>query len=323
MISINHPVTRAVFLAPVLVLAAASAGAETFDCTHPTPAIARIVCGDPALHAADQVESDAYDLALLAALDRASLRDEEGRWFQSEILTAEWYVEHGMKVDPAKLVQSYRQRADALRDLARRWHDVRQPVPADRVGATCLPLPSAPAATACQVADSGAISGEPRLRYQRQRYGLTPGESGAGAGAVIVFAASDSRGTAWTPIAAASSKHGPFAAPATIVSPDGKLLVLAATSDAQGDEAVSSLFRFADGTLEEIDDRSWLDALKSRLPDGLLLDPGIHADYAKMTAVATIARSESTCCPVGSRAEISLGIENGRVVVKDVSFTGP
>lgn len=307
---------RILFLALAVTLVASQAQAEAFDCTRPGPPAARIVCGDAALHAADQAESIAYDSALSAALDRPSLREDERLWFESEILTADWFVAHGMSVDPGKLLQAYQARADALRTITRRWRDVRRPLAAAQVGTACLPLPASPTTDDCHVVDSGSVIGMGSLRYQRQSYGQE-----AKARAVVVFAVSDTAGDQWVPIAVAYNAHADFGAPQTVESPDGKLMMLAGEGDGPHDENVSSLYRFATGTLEDIDDRSWLGTLKSRLPDGLVLDPGIVADYGKMTAIATIAQSQSTCCPVGGHAIVTLAIENQGVVVKDVTFT--
>lgn len=306
---------RILFLILAVSLVTTEAQAEAFDCSRPGPPAARIVCGDPALHAADQAESTAYDSALSAALDRPSLREDERLWFQTEILTADWFVAHGMSVDPGKLLQAYQTRTDDLRAITRRWRDLRQPIAADRLGVTCLPLPPSSAGDDCRILDSGSVTGMPSLRYQRQGYG-----GQAKARAVVVFAVSDTAGDRWVPVAAAYNAHADFGAPETVDSPYGKLMMLAGQGDGPHDENVSSLYRFATGTLEDIDDRSWLVTLKSRLPDGLVLDPGIVADYGKMTAIATIAQSQSTCCPVGGHAIVTLAIENQSVTVKDVTF---
>ena len=306
---------RPLFIALAVILVTARAQAESFDCARPGSGVARIVCADPATHAADQAESDAYDLALAAALDRPSLREEERLWFQAEILTASWYIDHGMKVDPAKLLQSYRQRTDVLRATARRWREWRRAETTAQAEAACLPLPSAANETSCTVADTGTVVGEHTLRYLRQNYGQPAAER-----AVIVFAPNDSSNAQWVPIAAAYSAHAHFAVPEAVDSPEGRLMMLAGDADAPDQEGVSNLYRFAAGTVEDIDDRTWLDTLKSRLPDGLLFQPGIAADYAKMTATATIAQSDSSCCPIGGHATIALGIADQRIVVKDVTF---
>jgi hypothetical protein len=188
-------------------------------------------------------------------------------------------------------------------------------VPVDQLETACLVLPSAPRNEDCAVADSGSIPGAGALRYQRQRY-----RRESPARAVIILAPLDGSEDRWLPIAAAYNAHIDFAAPDVANSPYGELMMLAGAADAPGDEGASYLYRFAGGTLEDIDDRGWLDTLKSRLPDGMRVEPGIATDYTKMSAVAVIAKSESTCCPVGGRAIITLAIEDQRVVVKDVTF---
>ncbi|HLI20082.1 MAG TPA: hypothetical protein VKV32_03120 [Stellaceae bacterium] len=301
----------------LLIFAAAPAEADPFDCTHASTLtwVGQMVCANPALHAADQAESDAYNAALSAALDRRSLREDERVWFQSDIVAYSWFLSHGMKVDPVKVQQSYAARTTSLHELGQRWRVFRRPLPTDRIGTACLALPSAPDTTDCTVSDSGSIGGATVLRYQRQSY-----HHEAAARAVIVFGVGDDAKTQWVPIAAAYDNQVDFAAPAVVDSPDGKLMMLAGAADQADTEGISALYRFAGGTLEDIDDRTWLDTLKSRLPEGLLFAPGIVTDYGKMTATATIAQSESDCCPIGGHAIITLGIENQRVVVTDVTF---
>ncbi|HEY3919940.1 MAG TPA: hypothetical protein VGL83_19265 [Stellaceae bacterium] len=292
------------------------AQAETFDCTHPTLPIARAVCGEPALRAADEDESTRYDTALAVTLDRSSLRAAEESWFQLEILTYNWFAQHGSSIDPAKVLEAYRQRSDELQRQAQLWRDLRHAVPAATLATSCLALPHQP--PVCKVSAFFAIKGVPLLRYQLQIHQQQPTRS-----AVVVFASAANENDDWLPIAVAASDHATFAAPEIIASRFGRLLLIPGRSDDAAAPDASALYRFAEGTLEDIDNTSWLKTLGARLPDGLGLAPGIFPDYAKMSVIATITRSESTCCPTGGQATISLAIENDRVAVTDVSFAGP
>ena len=98
------------------------------------------------------------------------------------------------------------------------------------------------------------------------------------------------------------------------------MLTIAGSGSGKSDG--SALYRLTPQALEDIDDQTWLETLHAYLPDGLALAPEITADYGKMQAIATVARSHSSCCAVGSRAVIDLAIEEDRVAVKGVSFDG-
>jgi hypothetical protein len=42
-----------------------------------------------------------------------------------------------------------------------------------------------------------------------------------------------------------------------------------------------------------------------------------------MQAIAKVTHSQSSCCAAGATATIDLGIEDQRVVVRGVTFSGP
>jgi len=309
--------TGAVAILAILALGlgAVPAKAESFDCAHPGSPLGRLVCGAPLLRAADEEESAVYDAALLASLDRSSLRAKEGAWFDREILPYNWFAEHHMPVDDTKIVTAYRSRADVLRQETRAWRKVRHAITGASLATTCLALPmAAPPTAGCTVVAFASIDGAPSLRYQLQTE--PPPEVHS---AVVIFAAVPERPDEWLPLAVTSSQHAILPPPQVTASPFGTLLLIAGGENGDG----SALYRLAEGTLEDIDDRAWLESLRSRLPDGLQLSPQIVADYGKMQAVATTTRSQSSCCAVGSRATIDLGIEDDRIVVKGVTFDGP
>lgn len=307
-----------VMLAVVLAcaLGASEARAESFDCTHPTLPIARTVCANPTLRGADQDESANYDTALAATLDRAALRAAEDAWFETEILTYNWFALHGTPIDPEKVLDAYRRRTDDLRHQAQLWRDLRHAVPAGTLANSCLALPQQPGN--CKVSAFFTVEGVASLRYQLQTFPQPPPRD-----TVVIFASAANEHDEWLPVAAAASDHASFSAPKVVASPAGALLLIPGKTDDAEPQDASALYRIAGGTLEDIDNRSWLKTLSARLPDGLGLAPGIFPDYATMRAVATITRSESTCCPTGGQAAITLAIDNDHVVVTDVTFTGP
>ncbi|HXE29935.1 MAG TPA: hypothetical protein VN656_15560 [Stellaceae bacterium] len=296
----------------LLVLAVAMpAEAETFDCRQPTMPLGRLICNDAALRTADAEESDVYDAALLASLDRPSLRDEERVWFDHEILPYNWFAQQHMPVDNSKVAEIYRRRSTALREETRDWRKLRHSVPSATLATTCLALPQR--SGDCTVAAFAPIEGVPTLRYQQQTYAQPAASS-----VIVILAAVPDHPDGWLPLAVASSAH-PLTQPQAIASPAGTLLVIAGN----GDSDASALYRLDKDALQDIDDRSWLETLRSRLPDGLALSSDIVADYGKMQAASKVTRSQSTCCAVGSTATIDLTIENDRVVVSGVTFGEP
>jgi hypothetical protein len=294
-----------------LTLAAIQAKAETFDCHQPTSPLARLICSDATLRAADADENGVYDTATLASLDRHALREEERVWFEHEILPYNWFAQQHMPIDNGKIVEAYRSRGNALRQETRDWRKVRHSVPGATLASTCLALPQR--SGACAVTAFAPIEGAPALHYQQQHY-APPATSSV----IVIFAALPENPDAWLPLAVASSAHA-LTPPQAIASPAGTLLQITGN----GDSDVSALYRLDKDALQDIDDRSWLETIRSRLPDGLALSPEIVADYGKMQAVTTVTRSQSTCCAVGSSVTIDLAIENDRVVVRGITFGEP
>jgi hypothetical protein len=311
---------RVVFFAIVAMLlaplGAMRANADTVDCQHPTVALAKLICGDPVLRAADAEENSLYDDAITASLDKASMRDEESAWFTAEILPYNWFAQHGMPVTNGEIVDTYHKREEALRQETQSWRKARHDVAGTTLATSCLALPMYPNNGNCSVAAYAPIEGVASLRYQLQAYSQPKAHN-----AIVILAATQDQPDTWLPLAVTMSKDASLSAPQATASPFGTLLAIASsgTSESSG----SALYRLTTDALEDVDDRSWLDTLHAHLPDGLALSPDITADYGKMQAVATVARSQSSCCTVGSRATIDLAIENDLVVVRGVSFGEP
>jgi hypothetical protein len=308
---------KAALVAIVVLLLALPFGtmraeAETFDCQRPSMPLARLICGDAVLRAADAEENEFYDTALTASLDKTALREEERAWFAAQILPYNWFAQQHAPIDNAEIVKTYRQRDGALRQKTQSWRKVRHSVPGTSLATTCIALPQQ--SDNCTVAASAPIEGTSSLRYQRLTYAQP-----ATASAIVIFAAEPDRRDDWLPLAVKSSKRASLSAPQAIASPAGTLILIAGNADSDG----SALYRLDQNALQDIDDRSWLETLQSHLPDGLELSPEIDADYGKMQAVATVTRSQSTCCTVGSSATIGFAIEGDRIVVDGVTFGEP
>lgn len=305
------------FIMGLLALAGTRpAEAETFDCQHPVFPLARLVCGDPVLRAADAEENGIYDTAMTASLDRAALRTEESAWFGAEILPYNWFAQQKMSINNGEIVVAYRKREDVLRQETQLWRKLRHPVSGSPLAVACIALPTSPNNGGCSVAAYAPIEGVPSLRYQLQTYAQPAAHN-----AIVIFAATQDQPDSWQPLAVTMSKDASLSAPQATASPFGTLLTIASSGSDESDG--SALYRLTPDALEDIDDRSWLDTLHAHLPDGLALSPDVTADYGKMQAVATVARSQSTCCAVGSTATIDLGIEDERVVIRGVMFIGP
>lgn len=293
-------------------LGAREAEAATLDCARPSLPLEKLICGDPLLRAADAEENAVYDSALLASLDRAALRGEERDWFATQILPYNWFAERGAPTDNAKIVATYRRRADTLRQETKAWREFRHNVPGAMLATTCLALPRYHPGEGCEVDAFNPVEGDPSLRYQIQNY------AGLAKSAVVVLARSD--GDGWLPIVVAHGDIAYFAAPRVIEASAGKLLLLPGTGRGTAQENESALYRFEHGTLQEIDDKSWLEGLGAKLPKGLGWDHGIFPDYAKMAAETALSRpGDPNCCPTGGFVRIEIAIENDTVVLKSVT----
>jgi hypothetical protein len=292
------------------------AGAETFECQPPTSPLARLICGDPLLRAADAEENGIYETAVSASLNRSALREEESAWFAREILPYNWFAQQKMPISNGEIIDAYRKRDDALRRETQLWRKLRHGVPGAALAASCLELPIDSENGGCSVAAYAPIEGAPSLRYQLQAYSQPAAHN-----AVIIFAATQDPPDTWLPLAVAMSEDGKLGAPQATASPFGTLLTIAGSGS--GANNASALYRLTSDALEDIDDRNWLETLHAHLPDGLALAPEITADYGRMQAVSKVTRSQSTCCPVGAQATIDIAIESDRVVVRAVTFGGP
>ena len=74
------------------------------------------------------------------------------------------------------------------------------------------------------------------------------------------------------------------------------------------------------GAWAQADITDWIGDLQRRLPKGYAVWKGVYPDYVKLTASTPLWRTETdgNCCPTGGRADIDIGWQGDRLVVKSV-----
>jgi hypothetical protein len=79
------------------------------------------------------------------------------------------------------------------------------------------------------------------------------------------------------------------------------------------------LFVWRDGQWRDADTSSWLDELARLLPKGYGARKGIYPDYVRMKASTPLWREgDGNTCGSGGRADLTLGWQNDRIVLRDV-----
>ena len=110
--------------------------------------------------------------------------------------------------------------------------------------------------------------------------------------------------------------------PAIIETGGRVLLHLPGYESGTGDFNRERLYLWRDAAWQEVDTAAWLSELAKRLPKGFAVWKGVFPDYRKMTAATPVWReSDGNCCPTGGRADIALGWQGDRIIVKSVRFT--
>ena len=292
-------------LALFLVMPLASAEAASFDCKKASTRIEKTICGDPELSKADERLAAAFAGVAALSLSPLTLRGEQ----------AEWLRERDKEGDVKKLKDIYRLRADALDKQATAWRIARQDVPLEQARKTCVLSPESEADTTCTVSAFEAVPGDPALRYQLQTY--KDGELQAATG-IVVFRLS---GDKLTPVVAIGMTDSLYEEPETFDSPFGRLLWLAGHMRGTGNFNAEHVFRYDKDRLVEIDVTSWLDDLQKRVPKGWAAWKGVYPDYRKFTASTPLWQSgDGNCCPTAGRADILLGLERDRLVLREVTI---
>jgi hypothetical protein len=74
-------------------------------------------------------------------------------------------------------------------------------------------------------------------------------------------------------------------------------------------------------TFVEIDTQSWLTDLQRRLPEGWGAWKGIYPDFETFAASTPLWQAgDGNCCPTAGRADLTLGLRNGRLVIRELEI---
>ncbi len=227
----------------LLLLGTMRAEAETFDCQRPSIPLARLICGDAVLRAADAEENEIYDTALTASLDKSALREEERAWFAAEILPYNWFAQQHAPIDNAKIVETYRQRGDALRQETQLWRQAASQRPGTSLATSCIALPMYPhtdGLRCCRLTRRSKATSS--LRYQRQIYPQHPRI----ARVIVLAAIAGPRRCLAAACRCLSAKLRRFRAPQMIASPAGTLAGHRGNQASNGEDA-AALYRLQPG----------------------------------------------------------------------------
>jgi uncharacterized protein len=292
-------------VAVFLVLPLASAEAASFDCKKAASRIEKTICGDAELSKADERLAAAFASTAAVSLSPLTLRAEQ----------AEWLRERDKETNVKKLREIYGLRSNALDKQVAAWRTVRRDIPIEQAKKACLLSPESEADTPCTVTAFEAVPGDPALRYQLQAY--KDGELQLASG-VVVFRPT---GDKLTPIIAIGGTDSHFEAPEAFDTPFGRLLWLAGYVSGTGNFNAEHVFRYDKERLVEVDVTSWLDDLQKRVPKGWGAWKGVYPDYRKFTASTPLWQgSDGNCCPTAGRADVKLGLERDRLVLREVTI---
>lgn len=293
-------------LAVFLALPLATAQAASFDCKKASTRIEKTICADPELSKADERLAALFTSATAASLSPLALRAEQTEWLRAR----------DKETNVGKLRESYRSRSDALDKQLAGWQTARREVPADQARKSCVLSPESEPDTACTVTAFEAVASDPSLRYQLQAY--KDGDTQLATGVVVFRPAGDRL----APVVAIGGTDSHFEAPEALDTPFGRLLWIAGYMSGTGNFNAEHLFRYDKDRLVEVDVASWLDDLQKRVPKGWGAWKGIYPDYRKFTASTPLWQgSDGNCCPTAGRADIRLGLERDRLVLREVTVT--
>jgi uncharacterized protein YecT (DUF1311 family) len=302
-------------LQPLLLFAvsvlwpAAPAAAASFNCAKASTPVETMICGDPALSAADEALAAIFAEALAATLDPQPLRTEQREWMRQRNKLAK----------TTDLAAAYRDRTDALKAEI----GSRQAMPRDiaeaEAGTACFVLPEAAADLTCEVAETGAVEDDKggSLRYQLQGYKQDDLRIAGGA---ILFEPVAGKPGRLAPIAAAYGESAHYGRPKVVTAAVATFLLIPGSIDGTGNFSAESLFLIDDGKLRDVDVRSWQRDLERRLPKDMAPWKGIYPDYAKLTAGTALWQDgDANCCPTAGYATIRLGLKGQRLTLEQVA----
>jgi uncharacterized protein len=292
-------------LAVFLILPLASAEAASFDCKKAMTRIEKTICSDPELSKADERLAAAFASAAALSLSPMSLRAEQ----------ADWVRERDKESSVKKLRESYQARNDTLDKQVAAWRSARQDVSVDQAKKDCVLSPESETDTPCMVTAFEPVPGDPSLHYQLQAY--KDGELQLASGVVVFRPSADKL----TPVIAVGGTDSHFEAPAALDTPFGRMLWLAGYVSGTGNFNAEHVFRYDKDRLVEIDVTSWLDDLQRRVPKGWGAWKGVYPDYRKFTASTPLWQGgDGNCCPTAGRADIRLGLDHDRLVLREVTI---
>lgn len=107
------------------------------------------------------------------------------------------------------------------------------------------------------------------------------------------------------------------------------VIAIAGTMTGNGHYNADALFRWTDGPqpLIPIDNVSWWNDVRKRLPAGLSINKGVGFNYSPsglISAGASLWRpQDGDCCPGGGTARLTFEIENDVLVLKTIDITPP
>ena len=273
--------------------------AASFDCAAARSHAEKLICAEPALSALDDALAKAFGDAVSVVQHPISLREDE----------REWIVQERDEANDAQAMRTaYQNRIDALKGMASDARAVPSEVDAATVHQTCVPVRHEQDET-CKVEEAGTV--DDGLSYQLQSY--QSGDLRSAGGIVVLTSAGAGRlhPVTWD---AVDSAH--FSAPDFVNSPQGPLLELPGNIEGTGDFNAGTLYHKVDGQWREVDARSWLKTLGTRLPKGLEVWKGVYPDWKKMTAETPLWRPrDGNCCPTGGSAYVTLELRGDAIVL--------
>lgn len=316
--------TRLVLWASLLAatVPAAAARGASFDCARAATAIERAICADSETSALDERLAAAYR-AGSATFWGHMVRAEQRAWLRE--------VRDRAAATPGALREAYRQRIAALEEqAAAQGHPTHRALTAAQIAAQCIhlpPDPEAPAGAACRVRESGAPRASGQFARRALMYALyaypdpahPANEMLASVATVIVMGGP---GGLYAPIFADRRGAVRCGAPRLFDQDGTALLHLPCSQYGTGVFNAESIYAWRGGSWQERDIESWLQELNRRLPGGLEVWKGIYPDYERLTASTPLWRQgDGNCCPTGGRAEMTLGWQGERLVLRELRVT--
>jgi len=292
--------------------AALDTRAAGFDCARATTALERTICADPVLSDADSQLAALYRDTLASSPAPNHLRAMQRRFLRDR--------DAGGAGGPQALRTIYAERiAELTAELATN-RAARRDHPAGALTATCLAPMNAPGNRPCRVVRTGRIDAGPQspaLAWQMVEYRNpddAPAQGGSGWAIATRLPDGGLRPLFWVNAMAIG-----FDDPVLVASPAGRLISVPGHVPGTGNQSAGFLFLQDGPAWKDIDIFSWEQNLARQLPKGLGAWHGIFPQWDRMTAYTRLWRaSDANCCPTGGEAEIRLGLQDDKIVLRDL-----